>query len=254
MTASSIAALSALVIGAIAIIGHGFAAQRTPISPTVGLHEWFGRWQVQHRAPDLDPSTTTVLRLFLTLTYRLARPLARAGLSPTTVTFAGVWVAATVPVLATWQPAVAALVCIASSLLDGVDGAVAGLQDRATRFGFVLDSVADRVAEAAFFGALVAAGGHLGVAAAGWAGVILLEYVRARAGVAGLDEVGVITIAERPTRVLCVSFGLLGAAVVPGHATAVLNSSGALAAATAVVGIGQLFVVIRARLAGPGPT
>jgi phosphatidylglycerophosphate synthase len=254
MTASPLAELSALVIGAIAIIGHGFATRRTPPSPTIGLHEWFGRWQVQHRAPDLDPSTRTVLRLFLTMTYRLGRPLARAGVSPTTVTFAGVWVAATVPIVAGWQPAVAALVCVASSLLDGVDGAVAGLQDRATRFGFVLDSVADRVAEAAFFGALVAAGGHLAVAAAGWAGVILLEYVRARAGVAGLDEVGVVTIAERPTRVLCVSFGLLGAAVVPGHATAILDGSGVIAAVTAMVGMAQLLVVIRERFAGQEPT
>ncbi len=245
VAAPTIGAIGAL--GALAIVGHGFAARRRPEGAIPNLTEWFSRWQVQHRAPDLDPSRTTVLRLFLTVTYRLARPFARAGVAPATVTFAGVWVAATVPILAGSWPAVAAAVCIVSSLLDGVDGAVAGLQDRATRFGFVLDSVADRVAEAAFFAALVSAGGHLGVAAAGWAGVVLLEYVRARAGVAGLDELAVVTIAERPTRVLCVSFGLLGAATVPAHAAAILDASGAIAAATAVVGIAQLFVVIRAR-------
>ncbi len=220
------------------------------MTPIPDLRQWFARWQVQHRAPDLDPSTTTVLRLFLTSTYRLARPLARAGIAPATVTFAGVWLAATVPALALMFPAVAAIVCLISSLIDGVDGAVAGLQDRATRFGFVLDSVADRLAEAAFFGALVAAGGHLAWAAAGWAGVALLEYVRARAAVAGLDEIAVVTIAERPTRVLCVVFGLLGAAMVPGHTTAILDASAALATATAVVGIAQLLVVVRSRFAG----
>jgi phosphatidylglycerophosphate synthase len=249
VTGTAAATASALAIGAIVVIGHGVAARGPGVTDPPSLRQWFGRWQVQHRAPDLDPSSTTALRLFLTLTYRLARPFARVGVSPTTVTLAGVWVAGTVPTLAARWPAVAAVVCVTSSLLDGVDGAVAGLADRATRFGFVVDSVADRIAEAAFFAAMVTAGGHLGAAVAGWAGVVLLEYARARAGVAGLDEIGVVTIAERPTRVLCVSFGLLGAAVVPAHATAILDASAGLAAATAIIGIAQLFVVIRARFA-----
>ena len=241
--------LAALVVGATGIIGHGARHRVRFVARIPSLPEWFAQWQIQHRAPDLDPSTTTVLRLFLTGTYRLARPLAKAGIAPATVTFAGVWLAATVPVLAWKLPALAAIVCLTSSLVDGVDGAVAGLQNRATRFGFVLDSVADRIAEAAFFGALVAAGGHLAWAAAGWAGVAMVEYVRARAAAAGLDEIAVVTIAERPTRVLCVVFGLLGAAVVPGHATAILDASGALAAVTAVVAMGQLLTVVWTRFA-----
>jgi phosphatidylglycerophosphate synthase len=247
MTKPVVAWVSALVIGALAIIGHGLVNRRKPHDPIPDLTGWFARWQVQHRAPDLDPRSTTALRLFLTLTYRLARPWARLGVSPTTITFAGLWVAATVPLLALRWPLAAAAVCLASSLLDGVDGAVAGLQNRATRFGFVLDSVVDRLAEAAFFAALVTAGGHLATAAAGWAGVIMLEYLRARAGVAGLDEVGVVTIAERPTRVLCVALALVGAAVVPSHDRAVLDFGGLLAAGTALIGIGQLVVVVRAR-------
>ena len=246
---ASVAVVSGLVVGALGIVGHGIRGRVRPALPLPDLREWFARWQVQHRAPDLDPSTTTMLRLFLTGTYRLARPLARAGVAPATVTFAGVWVAATVPALAFTMPAVAAVVCVFSSLIDGVDGAVAGLQDRATNFGFVLDSVADRVAEAAFFGALVAAGGHLAWAAAGWAGVAMVEYTRARAAVAGLDEIAVVTIAERPTRVLCVTFGLLGAAVVPRHGAAILDASAAVATATAAIGLAQLFVVVRSRFA-----
>jgi CDP-diacylglycerol--glycerol-3-phosphate 3-phosphatidyltransferase len=36
----------------------------------------------------------------------------------------------------------------------------------------------------------------------------LQEYVRARAGIAGMADIGTVTVAERPTRVLAVLFGL----------------------------------------------
>ncbi len=241
--------IGGLALGTIPVLAHGWSARRPLTQPPVDLPTWFTRWQEQHNAPDIDPSQTRVLRLFLTLTYRAARPFARRGISPTTVTFAGLWLAFVVPVAALRTPWLAALLCLVSATLDGVDGAVAGLSGRATRSGFVLDSVVDRLAEVAFFLALVAAGAHVGVAAAGWAGVVLLEYTRARAGNAGLGEVGVVTIAERPTRVLCVVFGLIGASVQPGHATAVVNAAALLAALTSVVGTGQLARHIQRRFA-----
>lgn len=232
--------LIGLAVAAVVVLGHGVRFRRRVTSPPVDLAGWFARWQVQHNAPDVDPAATRVLRVFLTLTYRLARPLAGLGISPTSVTFAGLWLAALVPVTAMRLPVLAAAICAVSSVVDGVDGAVAGLTGRATRSGFVLDSVVDRLAEAAFFLALVAAGAHPWAAIAGWAGVVLLEYTRARAGNAGLGEIGIVTIAERPTRVLCVVFGLIGAGLQPDRAAAVTTIAGLLAAGTAVVGIGQL--------------
>ena len=246
---SFVVGLGALAFAAVPVIVHGVRGRRRLQAPPVDLATWFARWQIQHNAPDLDPAQTTVLRLFLTATFVVARPLVRRGLSPTTITFAGLWLAFVVPVSALRSPALAAGICAVSSILDGVDGAVAGLSGRATRSGFVLDSVVDRVAEGAFFLALVAAGGHIASAAAGWAAVVLLEYTRARAGNAGLGEVGVVTIAERPTRVLCVVFGLLGAQLQPAHATAIVDTSAILAALTAIVGIGQLARHIQRRFA-----
>ncbi len=241
--------LITLAGAAIVVIGHGVRYRRALTSPPVDLAGWFARWQTQHNAPDVDPAKTTVLRIFLSLTFRLAQPLARRGVSPTSVTFAGLWLAGVVPVAAMRLPLLGAVICIVSSVLDGVDGAVAGLTGRATRSGFVLDSFVDRLAEAAFFGGLVTAGADVRAAAAGWAGVVMLEYTRARAGNAGLGEVGVVTIAERPTRVLCVAFGLIGAQAQPAHATAVTTTAALVAAATAVVGIGQLAVHLRRRFA-----
>ena len=247
--AALVIAASLLAVSLIALIIAGATTRRPLTAPTPDLTGWFRQWQIQHRAPDLDPSTTTALRLFLTLTYRLARPLARRGVRPGIVTLAGLWLAFTVPATAVRWPAIAAVLCLLSALLDGVDGAVAGLSNRASAYGFVLDSVVDRVAEIAFFGALVAAGGHLAAAAAGWAAVVLLEYTRARAGNAGLNEIGVVTIAERPTRVLCVVFGLLGAAIVPGRAALSADVGALIAAGTAIVGLGQLAWALRTLLA-----
>ena len=241
-------AVAVLGVGLVGLFLGGWRTRRPLVSPTPDLTGWFARWQVQHRAPDLDPADTTVLRIFLTLTYRLASPLARRGILPATVTLAGLWLALTVPVLATCSPAAAAGLCLLSSVLDGVDGAVAGLSDRASARGFVLDSVVDRLAELAFFFALVAAGGHFVAAAAGWAAVVMIEYTRARAGNAGLEQVGIVTIAERPTRVLCVVFALLGAAIVPGRATLMADAGAGVAIVTALIGLGQLTWALRTLL------
>ena len=51
--------------------------------------------------------------------------------------------------------------------------------------------------------------------------VFLLEYLRARAGNAGFDEVGVVTVAERPTRVIVLAPTLAVCGVLPACADVV---------------------------------
>ncbi len=84
----------------------------------------------------------------------VARPLARAGVSPNTVTVAALVAAlAAVPLalVAGWPgPALACLAVTASGLLDALDGAVAVQAGRTTKVGFLLDSALDRIADAAF--------------------------------------------------------------------------------------------------------
>lgn len=237
--------LACLAAAGLALVTIGATTARRPDEPIPSLVGWFARWQVQHRAPDLDPSTTTVLRYFLMFTYRLATPLARHGVRPGVVTAGGLWLALGVPVLAQRWPLAAAGLCGASAVVDGVDGAVAGLTNRATPLGFVLDSVIDRAAEIAFFSALIVVGGDARLAAAGWAGSMILEYVRARAGNAGMGEVGTVTVAERPTRVLCVVFGLVGGAIKPHDAARSANIAAWIALAFATVGLVQLASAVR---------
>jgi hypothetical protein len=81
---------------------------------------------------------------------------------------------------------------------------------------------------------------------AGGALMFLLEFVRARAGAAGMSEVGVITVWERPTRVIVTAAFLLCAGL---FADEVWASLGAAAwVGLGVVGLGQLLVVVRRRL------
>jgi phosphatidylglycerophosphate synthase len=146
-------------------------------------------------------------------------------------------------------PLLAALLVAASGVLDNLDGAVAVLSDRTSRWGFVLDSACDRVADAAYCVALVLAGAPGRVAVGGAALALLHEYVRARAAVAGMPEIGVVTISERPTRVILTGMFLLGAGMYPGVAHLWAAAGAAAWAVVGVVGLVQLLLAVHRRLA-----
>ena len=193
-----------------------------------------------------------LVRGWLTLAYALARPL--AGLSPVVATALGllVAVASVGPALAggIWLLAAGVLVGL-SGLLDSLDGALAIGTGRASRRGFVLDSAVDRLTEAAYAGALWAAG------APGWLAVVfgalcwLPDYLRARAGQAGVSETGALTVWERPTRVIMTGLTLVGGGVVSGVGAAGLVVTGgtAVGALLGAVGVIQLGFSLRRMLA-----
>lgn len=173
------------------------------------------RWATLHGGYD-PRQAPAVVRGWLFLAYFVARPLARRSISPNAVTVAGLALSAAVPFVAGlgsgWALAGAGLVVV-SALADTVDGALAVTSQRTSRLGQVYDSVADRLAEVAWLVALHLLGGPAWLVVAGGAVAWLHEYVRARATVAGLDEIGVVTLSERPTRIILALFTLLGAGV-----------------------------------------
>ena len=136
--------------------------------------------------------------------------------------------------------ALSVLLVVGSGLLDGLDGAVAVLSGRTTRWGAVLDAVGDRLAEGAFVAALWLAG------AQGWVCVVagglawLHEYLRARAGQLGMAEVGVISVAEKPTRVIVTAMFLLAGLAQPDQASLWASAGAAAWAALGAVGLTQL--------------
>jgi CDP-diacylglycerol--glycerol-3-phosphate 3-phosphatidyltransferase len=148
-----------------------------------------------------------------------ARFLLRLGVTPNAVTIAG-----TVGVLigsylgafghlfwGTW-------VVTASALTDALDGTMARMRGGSGRFGALLDSSMDRIADAAVFGAVTFYLANRGNPYGGMVAALIclaagqvVSYVKARAQSLNLDaDVG---IAERLERLIIVGIGgLLGSA------------------------------------------
>jgi phosphatidylglycerophosphate synthase len=210
--------------------------------------QYLARWAELHGG--YDPRESRVVGPWLSLTYVLARPLARAGMSPDAVTLLS-GAAAGMACLLAAQPGwlvAAAVAVVLSGLLDNLDGAVALLRDRASAWGFVLDSVVDRCADLLFLLALWLAGAPAGLCVVAGVLTFLLEYTRARAVAGGMPEIGVVTVWERGTRVVVTAMFLLAAAVAPGSAQGWAFAGAGACAALGVVGTGQLLVVVRRRL------
>ena len=157
-------------------------------------------WSALHRG--LRPSP--LVRRWLTLMWTLARPLAEARVPPAAITAAGVLLAVDAPLLAARLPLVALVLVLAAALCDGLDGAVALLQARTTRAGAVADTIADRIADTAFALVIWQAGAPLWLALVAAALSVGLELARRRP---------LITVAERPTRVICTALACVSAAI-----------------------------------------
>jgi len=204
-------------------------------------------WSAGHGG--YDPRGNALAHAWLKLTYRCAVPVARWGVPPSAVTFAGLLACLLVPLLA-WPggawPLLAVPVVALSGLLDGVDGAVALISGRASRFGAVLDGTADRAGELLYVVALWLLGAPAWLCVAGAAVAWLQEYARARAG---MEEIGVVTVWERPTRIIVTAVTLGLAGVVPSVAAEVGLAGAAAWVVLGLVGLAQFLLVARRKLA-----
>jgi CDP-diacylglycerol--glycerol-3-phosphate 3-phosphatidyltransferase len=133
-----------------------------------------------------------------------------------------------------------------AGLLDNLDGAVAVLRGRVSAYGTVLDSTSDRVSDLCLVAALWAAGAPALAGVLGGSLMVVQEYVRASAAAAGMRDVGVVTVWERPTRVIVTST-FLAAAALRGDPWPALGAWAWVV--LGVVGVVQLGVVVRRRLA-----
>lgn len=208
------------------------------------LLDWDGyctRWSAAHGGYDPREAGPPV-RGWLHLSYRIGIVLIRAGVrSPNAVTSIGLLLSAAVPLVAALP---AAVLVLFSALADTVDGVLAVVAGRASRLGQVYDSVADRLAEACWLSAFTLFGAPVWLAASCVGLMWLHEYVRARAAVAGMAGIGVVTVAERPTRVLLTIVGLLAVAAADRAATIVL----VVMAALSLAGLAQLAAAVRRAL------
>jgi archaetidylinositol phosphate synthase len=167
--------------------------------------EYLSRWSTLHG--EVEPSA--LVRGWLTVAYVLARPFAALRFSPDVVTLFGLITAA----LALWLAdagavVLAAVIVIFSLIFDGLDGAVAVLRSKESRWGAVLDAAVDRISEALWAIALVVVGVPPSIALAAWVVASVQEYARARVASLGHHQITLVSICERPVRAIFIAVAL----------------------------------------------
>ena len=239
-----------LAVAGVVLVVLGLVTARRPAHEIPSREGYFDRWSVLHGG--YDPRTGNPwLRGWLTMVYAIARPLARRGVQPDVLTISAIWLAAAVFVPADiggrWAM-LAGWILVASGLFDTLDGCVAVLEDRTTRWGYVLDSAVDRVNDAIYLAAVVSVGAPIELAIVCGFLFFFMEYVRARAGNAGGDEVGRITLAERPNRVIFLSASIHFGGVFLAQRELVATTGMAIITVMTVIAVAQLLVVVRRQL------
>ena len=156
--------------------------------------EFFKAWSQLHG----NAKISGIVKGWLTISFQLVKPLAKLRVTPNILTISGLFfgVLLYLNALSNW----AVILLTLSLICDGIDGSLAIITSKASKWGAVLDSVVDRVTE--FFWALtfIAIGANQYVVIAALLFAAIQEYLRARIAGLGLTEVGVVTIAERPVR------------------------------------------------------
>jgi CDP-diacylglycerol--glycerol-3-phosphate 3-phosphatidyltransferase len=155
-----------------------------------------------------------------TLASRSITGLARTRVTPNALTASGVALCAIASVLVLFENRheitfywLAAIMFVAGSVLDILDGALARAGGKATPFGAFLDSTTDRISEGFMLTAiayLFYRHGHgifVAVTVAAVAGSFLVSYTRARAEALGLR--GDVGIGSRAERVVVITAGLV---------------------------------------------
>ena len=170
---------------------------------SISEREFKERWSQLHGGAD----TEGVVGGWLSFSYQVARVCAALRISPNFITLLGL--ATAIAMGLSEYAAIALLLLVISLFFDGIDGSVAILRGAESKWGSLLDSLADRISEAFW----LYMGWRLGIPA--WIVIVMWtiastqEYARARLASLGYSEIGVVTPTERPVRAIFMAFALL---------------------------------------------
>ena len=156
------------------------------------------RWSELHGGVEIQG----VIAGWLRISYFIARLLAFFRITPNIVTTFGL-VASILIYFTSFTSQLIGLV-VFSLICDGVDGSLAIYRDRASKFGELYDSIADRISEAFWLMGASFVGVPMRWAIAIWVLSATQEYARARLASLGYSEIGVVTPTERPVRAIFV--------------------------------------------------
>ena len=156
--------------------------------------EFFATWSKLHG----DAKIEGIVKAWLQISFAVVKPLAKLKVTPNLLTFAGL-----VSAIALWQFAdswIAAIFLVLSLFFDGIDGSLAIVSKVTSKFGAFTDSFVDRLSEIFWALALYKLGTPAALVFFALLATYIQEYLRARAGGLGYEEVGIVTICERPVR------------------------------------------------------
>ena len=165
--------------------------------------EYLTTWSALHGGAKIDG----IVKAWLNISFALVKPLAKLQVTPNILTLGGLICA-----ILLWQfphswPA--ALFLIASLMFDGIDGSLAIVTRVTSKFGAFTDSFVDRLSEIFWALALYELGAPKALVFAALLTTYIQEYLRARSGGLGHNEIGIVTICERPVRASLIFIAIL---------------------------------------------
>lgn len=165
--------------------------------------EFLSTWSKIHG----DAQVTGIVNGWLNISYLITKLLAKIRISPNGLTIFGLvfGVLLYLNSQSIWAP----ILLVLSLICDGLDGSLAIITEKSSKWGAILDSVIDRLTEVFWVLALYSLGINLTLLIAVLILSTVQEYLRARAGGVGVVEVGVVTYAERPVRASFVFIALI---------------------------------------------
>ncbi len=166
--------------------------------------ELFSNWSALHGGAEVKG----IVRAWLTISFYITRPIIVLRLSPNSVSLLSIFAA--VGFLLALESHWAITLLVLSLLLDGVDGTVAIATGKSSKFGALVDSVADRLVEGLWAVALYLLGAPWQVVIMAWLAAFIQEYLRARVGGLGVNQVLFVTWCERPVRATLIFIPLIG--------------------------------------------
>lgn len=184
--------------------------------------EFFAKWSELHGNAEIKG----IVKAWLRISFASAKFVSALHITPNLLTLLGIVFAAAMAVnpLSLWTIPLLVL----SLYADGIDGSVAIYQNRASQFGAVLDSVADRISEALWLYVAYRIGAPAWLVLLIYVIASTQEYARARLGGLGVSDVGVVTPAERPVRASFIFIALVAYAIDLNLVTAAMMVLGVL--------------------------
>jgi CDP-diacylglycerol--glycerol-3-phosphate 3-phosphatidyltransferase len=142
----------------------------------------------------------------------------------------------------------ASITVLVVGLVDSFDGMVAVRTSKTSSWGAFLDGIVDRLIDVGIGILLIVLGAPVELAVLAMSIALVHEYMRAKASGIGYREVGVITPAEKPTRIALGVMFLLAAGLLPEKVIQLANIATLVWISLGLISFAMLLRVYRKQL------